>query len=140
MDFQQRKLTKSEWESIEIPVSSEENEILNLINDGYSNVNIKYNKTHSLFNFLKVEYSEQLEDYLYTKYFADLIKDFISKYNRIKMEGKREEMKTAQEECVPFSEFVFYQYTRETRIQVQVLSRQSHSGKFQTSITSLSIH
>ena len=80
MDFQQRKLTKSEWESIEIPVSSEENEILNLINDGYSNVNIKYNKTHSLFTFLKVEYSEQLEDYLYTKYFADLIKDFISKY------------------------------------------------------------
>ena len=55
MDFKQRKLTKSEWESIEVPVSADEIEILNLINDGYSNVNIKYNKTNSLFTFLKIE-------------------------------------------------------------------------------------
>ena len=31
MDLKQRKLSKSEWDSIEIPVSSNENEILQLI-------------------------------------------------------------------------------------------------------------
>ena len=30
MDLKQRKLSKSEWESIEIPVSANENEILKL--------------------------------------------------------------------------------------------------------------
>ena len=48
MDLQQPKLTKSEWESIETPVSATEIEILKLIVDGYSNVNIKYNKTNSI--------------------------------------------------------------------------------------------
>lgn len=80
MDFQQRKLIKSEWDSIEVPVCADEIEVLNLINDGYSNVNIKYNKANSLFSFLKIEYTEQLEDYLYNKYFADIVKDFITKY------------------------------------------------------------
>ena len=80
MDFKQRKLTKSEWESIEVPVSADEIEILNLINDGYSNVNIKYNKTNSLFTFLKIEYSESIEDYLYNKYFAEKLNELIKKY------------------------------------------------------------
>ena len=80
MDFKQRKLTKSEWESIEVPVSEDEIEILNLINDGYSNVNIKYNKTNSLFTFLKIEYSESIEDYLYNKYFAEKLNELIKKY------------------------------------------------------------
>ena len=81
MDLQQRKLTKSEWESIEIPVSQEEIEILTLIMRGYSNVNIKYNKADSLFTFLKIEYTEQLEDYLFNKYFSEKVNGFIAKYN-----------------------------------------------------------
>jgi len=81
MDLQQRKLTKSEWESIEIPVSQDEIEILTLIMRGYSNVNIKYNKADSLFTFLKIEYTEQLEDYLFNKYFSEKVNGFIAKYN-----------------------------------------------------------
>ena len=47
MDLKQRKLTKSEWDGIEISVSKAELEILKLITNGFSNVNIKINKTNS---------------------------------------------------------------------------------------------
>jgi hypothetical protein len=81
MDLKQRKLSKSEWESIEIPVAKNEIEILQLIKNGYSNVNIKINKTDSLFTYLKIEYSTQIEEFLYAKYFADKIKSIVSKHN-----------------------------------------------------------
>lgn len=74
MDLNQRKLTKSEWESIEIPVSETEKEILTLMIQGYHDVNIKKNKYDSLFTFLKIEYSEQMEDHLYNKYFSSKIR------------------------------------------------------------------
>ena len=71
MDLKQRKLNKSEWNSIEIPVSSSEIEILNLITTGYYDVNIRINNNNSIFTFLKIEYSEKMEDYLYNKYFRE---------------------------------------------------------------------
>ena len=74
MDLTQRKLNRSEWESIEVPVCSEEKEVLQLIVDGTSNVNIKYNKSISLLSYLKVENNAEMEDYLYNKYFDAKIK------------------------------------------------------------------
>lgn len=68
MDLYQRKLTKTEWNSIEVPVSGNEKEILKLIVDGYDNVNIRYNKHSSLMGILKLTYSEGIEDYLYKTY------------------------------------------------------------------------
>ena len=41
MDLSQKKLTKSEWEFLEIPVDSKELKILNLIYNSRENVNIK---------------------------------------------------------------------------------------------------
>ena len=41
MDLNQRKLNKSEWDSIEIPVSKSEKDILNLIMLGFHDVNIR---------------------------------------------------------------------------------------------------
>jgi len=81
MDLKQRKLSKSEWDSIEIPVVDAEKNILHLITQGYHDVNIKINNTNSLFTYLKVEYNPQNEDYLYNKYFADKISKIIEKYN-----------------------------------------------------------
>ena len=43
MDLNQRKLNKSEWESIEIPVSKTEQDILQLIISGFNDVNIRIN-------------------------------------------------------------------------------------------------
>ena len=58
MDLQQRKLTKSEWDSIEKSIPEKEVEILNLITSGYADVNIRYNNNQTLLSFLKIEWSE----------------------------------------------------------------------------------
>jgi len=79
MDLNQRKLTKNEWETIETPVSEQEKEVLNLIIQGYNNVNIKYNRYLSLFQYLKIEYSESMEDYLYNKYFSPKLNEIKKK-------------------------------------------------------------
>jgi hypothetical protein len=81
MDFTQRKLSRSEWDSIEIPVSTDELEILKLIIDGYSNVNISVNKSKSIFTFMKIEYTEQLENYLFNKYLEPVINELNTKYD-----------------------------------------------------------
>ena len=76
MDLKQRKLNKSEWDSIEISVSKPEIDILTMIMNGYHDVNIKVNNNNSLLTFLKIEYSEKMEDYLFNKYMraiSDLI-------------------------------------------------------------------
>jgi hypothetical protein len=73
MDLQQRKLNKSEWESIEIPVSKYEKNVLDMIIRGYHDVNIRVNNNNSIFTFIKIEYSEKMEDYLYNKYLRTLV-------------------------------------------------------------------
>lgn len=73
MDLNQRKLTKSEWDSIEIPISENEKQVLKMIINGYSNVNIRINNNDSIFTYLKIDYSEKMEDYLYGKYLSNRI-------------------------------------------------------------------
>lgn len=80
MNLDQTKLTKSEWNAIEVPVSEKEKAILELIMRGYHNVNIKYNDFLSLFLFLKIEYSPEMEDHLYNIYFAKRVAQLKKKY------------------------------------------------------------
>lgn len=75
---QQTKLTKSEWESVEVPVSEDEKRVLNLIIEGYSNVNIKHNNNKSLFSYAKIEKSDLIETYFYKKFFQPIVKDIAS--------------------------------------------------------------
>ena len=95
MDLKQRKLNKSEWESIEIPVSKSELDVLKMIVAGYHDVNIKINKNHSIFTFLKIEYSEKMEDYLYNKYLREVcdkieknLETVFKDYKKLKVDGK----------------------------------------------------
>jgi hypothetical protein len=71
MDLNQRKLNKTEWSSIEVPVSGDEKNVLNMIVKGFNDVNIKQNYTTSVFTYLKIEFSEKMEDYLYNNYLAE---------------------------------------------------------------------
>jgi len=94
MDLNQRKLTRSEWNSIEVPISEDEINILKLLKSGYYDTNIKINNTHSIFTFLKIEYNEKMEDYLYNKYLrkeTDVIEEEIYKtfpeYKKMKIDG-----------------------------------------------------
>lgn len=80
MDFTQQKLSKSEWESIEVPETEGEIEVLKLITKGFNNVNIRENKSNSIFTLLKIEYSEQIESYLFNKYLAPTITGLVEKY------------------------------------------------------------
>ena len=68
MDLKQRKLNKSEWDSIEIPVSSNEISVLKLIITGYHNVMTRINNNNSIFTYLKIEFSEKMEDYIYNRF------------------------------------------------------------------------
>lgn len=79
MYFQQTKLTKSEWEYCEIPVSQEEKKILNLIKDGYYDINIKYNDNKTLIQHMKIQHTPAIENYLYVKYFKKMIDEMVSK-------------------------------------------------------------
>lgn len=81
MDLTQRKLTKDEWDTMEVPVSAEELNIINLIIAGYDNVNIQSNDTKSLLSYAKMEYTQQIEDYLYKTYFSHKVNAFIKQYN-----------------------------------------------------------
>ncbi len=83
MDLQQNKLTKSEWESIETPASTEEKNIYKLIINGFHNVNIKENHTLSILSFLKLQNTELINNYIFMKYLQPSIQK-IYKANRIK--------------------------------------------------------
>jgi hypothetical protein len=80
MDLNQSKLSKIEWKSIEVPPSESEKKILQLIIEGYHNVNIRKNDTHSLLSYMKVEYSPEIEFQLYKQYFEKDIDSTVSKY------------------------------------------------------------
>jgi len=80
MDLYQRKLTKLEWNSIEIPVSSQEKEILQLILQGYDNIDVRFNHNKAFFSFMKLEKSPEMELFIYKKYFEEYIISILQKY------------------------------------------------------------
>lgn len=98
MDLKQTKLTRGEWDSIEIPVSDQEKEILSLIMEGFDNLDITKNKTMSLFTFTKVEKTVENEGFLYAKYFEPIIQRTLRKFGDspiIRCLTKNPEMKSS---------------------------------------------
>ena len=70
MDLTQRKLTKEEWESLEVPLPIQEVKILKMISNSFENVNNKFNDTYSLNKYMKVTDNFDLYDlYFYNTYF-----------------------------------------------------------------------
>ena len=82
MDLSQRKLSKNEWSNAEISVSDEEKRILQLIIDGFNNVNIRNNVNLSLIQILKIEYTADIDYHLFKKYFEKEIFEIIRKYDK----------------------------------------------------------
>ena len=82
MDFTQNKLSKKEWETIEVPVSADEKHILLMIQQGYHNVNIRTNETQSMFSFIKIDKSPETEYLLYKKYFDQYVIEMVKKYGK----------------------------------------------------------
>lgn len=80
MDLNQNKLSKSEWITIEVPVSDSEKSILSLIVEGYHNVNVRKNNTNSLLSYMKLEYSAEIEHQLFKQYFEKEVDAMVAKY------------------------------------------------------------
>ena len=82
MDLRQQKLTKKEWEFLEVPVSVQEKSILDLIYNSFTNTSFTKNETNSLLLYLKIGTDEPSFHYfLYEKYFQEKIKKTCKKFN-----------------------------------------------------------
>ena len=80
MNLSQRKLNKSEWNSVEIPVSLDEKNIIRMLENGFFDVNISHNPTKTLMSHLKIEYNDINDKYIYIYYLKDKIKKLMKKY------------------------------------------------------------
>ena len=81
MDFlKQTKLSKSEWDSLEVPPPENEKRILHLINDGYTNTKIIANYTENMISFSKLPCNDGMHHYIYTKYFQETVNALKGKY------------------------------------------------------------
>ena len=69
MDFTQGKLTKSEWDSAEVPDSHEEQQIYQLIKEGYHDVGIVRNSSQTLLQYMKIAASDEMHAHMYELYF-----------------------------------------------------------------------
>jgi hypothetical protein len=87
MDLKQNKLTKAEWDSIEIQVSVNEKKILKLIDNGYENVNIRLNETLSLNSYIHFPQTREMDYFLFKKYFEDEMMHVINKYGDDKLKA-----------------------------------------------------
>ena len=92
MDLTQRKLTKQEWESIEIPVSPHEKTVLKMIREGFDNINIKHNNNQSLLTYAKLDDSEVMQIHIFNLYLKKRLEKIYKKnglsLQKIKGEGK----------------------------------------------------
>ena len=85
MDFNQNKLTKSEWESIEIPVAQQEQQIIRMITEGFNDVNTSFNNNHSILGFMKIVPTSdsdllKIHYFIYDLYFKKNIETQLNKH------------------------------------------------------------
>ena len=81
MDLTQQKLTKSEWNFLEVPVNPNEKKILNLIYNGFENTRFTSNESNSLLGWMKIGTDEdQFHLYIYEENFQKIIRKIIKKY------------------------------------------------------------
>lgn len=83
MDLSQKKLSRSEWESIENPIQANELNILKLIHRGYNEMNIIENDNQSLVQHMKMTGTNEIHAFLFNKYFKDMIQGVIKKYKKV---------------------------------------------------------
>ena len=96
VNLDQVKLTKSEWDSIEVPVSDAEKDVLKMIRDGYRDTNIRHNATLSLLGFLKLSNNESMELHLFVTFIMPEIKRLNETYEMDEdVIGKRKEHTTS---------------------------------------------
>ena len=137
MDFTQTKLTKTEWQSIETPLPENEIHILELIKQGMADVNIAHNHHKSLFQYLKISYSPEMEDYLFSVYFSDTFKKLKKRDNNLEIKiSSKQKIKTAdkirlEQNKTPMVKDTVYEFTLLQHISSIFLSEfDSHTFEY----------
>ena len=74
----QVKLTGEEWNGVEIMEPEEEMRILQLIIDGFHDVNRVFNPHQSLISRLKISATPEMDDYIFDEYFRKRVERVIS--------------------------------------------------------------
>jgi hypothetical protein len=74
----QVKLTGEEWNNVEIMEPEDEMRILQLIIDGFHDVNRMFNPHQSLISRLKISGTPEMEDYLFDEYFRKRVERVIA--------------------------------------------------------------
>ena len=80
MNLTQQKLTKEEWNFLEIPLDNKEMFILKYIKNNV-NLSNRYNSNLSLIKFLKLDDNERFHIYFYNTYYKKILSKFNKKYN-----------------------------------------------------------
>ena len=78
--LKQTKLSRSEWETLEVPVIESEARILALLKDGYENTRVVHNHSQNMIQFSKLPCNDGMHHYIYTKYFQSLVDAWKNKY------------------------------------------------------------
>jgi hypothetical protein len=92
MDFTQKKLTKEEWEFLEIPVRENEMKILKLIHNSYDDVSYTYNEHLSMLSTMKMKPNDMMHYYIFMNYFKKTIME-INQITNINIEKKKIKVK-----------------------------------------------
>ena len=79
----QGRLTKSEWNNMEIPVSPDELTVIKLIRDSYQNVQLKMNHHSSMIGILKTSSSPEMHAHLYKKHFEQLVHEMVKTFQLV---------------------------------------------------------
>ena len=92
MDLTQNKLTRTEWESIEMPCSASEQILLNLVKDGFHNTNITQNNASTIISFLKLEATPALHNYMFGEHFEKRMKEISLMFQSVNISVKMPEI------------------------------------------------
>lgn len=79
-EFKQHKLFKSEWDNMEKTIDSNELSIVQLIKNGYNNIDIYFNPYHTLKELIKIEHNDS-DYYIYIHIIKPYIHKNYKKYN-----------------------------------------------------------
>ena len=79
MNLNQNKLSKYEWDCLEIPCSPEEKLIFNMIIDGFDNVNLIYNNSNTIQNFLKLN-NKNLDEHIFSLIIESKLNELYKNY------------------------------------------------------------
>lgn len=100
MQLTQTKLTKKEWEGIEIPSTLEEKRIIRLIQRGFHNINYSENNGQTILDVTKIAENDDVEKYLYNEYFKSYINGFYEKHSIEKVHKMKTNFKPKKRDLI----------------------------------------